>query len=130
MAFPIGFAWWPTRRIDVSAGHPRGRLCPNFGSNGSWLGVHIGHGPTLISTVLGSCVSACLWDAETAIGGMNHFLLPVGSQATETLDPKYGVYAMERLINGLMGAGADRRRLKAKVFGRTFGGSWRPRSTT
>lgn len=67
----------------------------------------------IVSTVLGSCVAVCLTDTERRIGGMNHFLLPDGGGATG----RYGVYAMELLINGLMKAGARRHMLEAKVFG-------------
>jgi len=67
----------------------------------------------IVSTVLGSCVAVCLTDTEGGIGGMNHFLLPDGGGATG----RYGVYAMELLINGLMKAGARRHMLEAKVFG-------------
>jgi len=68
-----------------------------------------------LSTVLGSCVSACIRDPQARIGGMNHFMLPDteggGSSA------RYGGYAMEILINELLKHGALRRNLEAKVFG-------------
>lgn len=72
-----------------------------------------------LTTLLGSCVAACLWDAEAGIGGMNHFLLPEapGGGAGDGTDRRYGVQAMELLINGLLAAGAERARLRAKVFG-------------
>jgi chemotaxis protein CheD len=74
----------------------------------------------VIVTVLGSCVSACLWDPALRIGGMNHFMLPGGAGAAGApgLDPaRLGVYAMELLINQLLKLGAERGRLVAKVFG-------------
>jgi chemotaxis protein CheD len=73
-----------------------------------------------ISTVLGSCVSTCLWDPITCIGGMNHFMLPGGPAAPDSpwaVSARFGVYAMEVLINDMLHLGADRRRLVAKVFG-------------
>jgi chemotaxis protein CheD len=70
----------------------------------------------VFSTVLGSCVSVCLYDAKAGIGGMNHFLLP-GNKDSADQSVKYGVNAMELLINGLLKDGADRVHLKAKVFG-------------
>ena len=81
-----------------------------------------GDGDEMIVTVLGSCVAACLWDAEKRIGGMNHFMLPGGARqgCAPTLDAepaRLGVYAMEVLINQMLKLGADRRRLTAKVFG-------------
>jgi chemotaxis protein CheD len=73
-----------------------------------------------ISTVLGSCVSTCLWDPLLRIGGMNHFMLPGEPVATASpwaVSARFGVYAMEVLINDMVHLGADRRRLSAKVFG-------------
>jgi chemotaxis protein CheD len=73
---------------------------------------------TMLSTVLGSCVAACIRDPDLKIGGMNHFMLPEGdSKSPESATMRYGSYAMEVLINELIKAGADRRRLEAKVFG-------------
>lgn len=75
---------------------------------------------TMIVTVLGSCVSVCLRDPIVKIGGMNHFLLPndVGSDKSLISDSaRYGVYAMEILINQLVKMGATRSRMEAKVFG-------------
>ncbi|NVK55991.1 MAG: chemoreceptor glutamine deamidase CheD [Alteromonadaceae bacterium] len=76
--------------------------------------------PTIIVTVLGSCVSVCLRDPITKIGGMNHFLLPTDELITDgTMDTsaRYGTFAMEVLINELLKMGAARQRLEAKVFG-------------
>lgn len=74
-----------------------------------------------ISTVLGSCVATCLWDPVLRIGGMNHFMLPGESGAALAspwaVSARFGVYAMELLINEMVHLGADRRRLVAKVFG-------------
>jgi chemotaxis protein CheD len=73
-----------------------------------------------VTTVLGSCVSTCLWDPVEGIGGMNHFMLP-GDTATPdspwAASARFGVYAMEVLINRMIRLGADRRRMIAKVFG-------------
>ncbi|MBA3593629.1 MAG: chemoreceptor glutamine deamidase CheD [Polaromonas sp.] len=73
-----------------------------------------------ISTVLGSCVATCLWDPVRRIGGMNHFMLP-GEAAAPTspwaLSARFGINAMELLINTMVHLGADRRRFVAKVFG-------------
>jgi len=65
-------------------------------------------------TILGSCVSACLYDPLRGVGGMNHFLLADGD-GQEAM--RYGVYAMEILINDLLKMGASRDRLQAKLFG-------------
>ena len=73
----------------------------------------------MIVTVLGSCVSACIRDRTSGIGGMNHFMLPDGGYAESPVSAsmRYGTYAMEVLINDLLKAGARRENLEAKVFG-------------
>ncbi|MFZ6686122.1 chemoreceptor glutamine deamidase CheD [Undibacterium sp. SXout11W] len=74
----------------------------------------------LIVTVLGSCVSACIRDRVSGVGGMNHFMLPdTGGDADNPVSAsmRYGTYAMEVLINELLKAGAKRENLEAKVFG-------------
>ena len=82
---------------------------------------HVDNSPDVVlTTLLGSCVAACLWDTEARVGGMNHFLLPGGEpEARDTVGAsmRYGVYAMELLVNGLLRKGAQRSRLQAKVFG-------------
>lgn len=78
-------------------------------------GVWASRDPSIVETVLGSCISVCLRDPVTGIGGMNHFILP--DSLGEDLSARYGVHAMELLINRCMQEGADRRRLEAKVFG-------------
>jgi chemotaxis protein CheD len=71
-----------------------------------------------VVTVLGSCVAACLRDPWANVGGMNHFLLPDGNDAgVAGTAGRYGVNAMEMLINELVKRGAQRNRLEAKVFG-------------
>lgn len=73
----------------------------------------------LIGTVLGSCVSACIRDRTTGLGGMNHFMLPDGGDSNSPVSAsmRYGTFAMEVLINDLLKAGARRECLEAKVFG-------------
>jgi chemotaxis protein CheD len=75
---------------------------------------------TLIVTVLGSCVSVCLRDSKTKIGGMNHFLLPSDESiniSSVSESARYGVFAMELLINQMLKLGATKDRLEAKIFG-------------
>ena len=74
----------------------------------------------LLVTVLGSCVCACIRDRVSGIGGMNHFMLPdAGQDQSNPLgeSARYGVYAMEILINQLLKMGARRSNFEAKVFG-------------
>lgn len=70
----------------------------------------------VLSTILGSCVAAFMRDPVAGIGGLNHFLLP-GGDASDRTAMKYGLNAMELLINGLVREGARRDRLEAKLFG-------------
>ena len=76
----------------------------------------------IISTLLGSCVSACLWDPVNRVVGMNHFLLAhkryrlkgdvLGSEAG-----RYGIHSMELLVNSMLSQGAKRNLIRAKAFG-------------
>jgi chemotaxis protein CheD len=74
----------------------------------------------ILSTLLGSCVAVVLFDPEAQCSGMNHFLLPARNGSDDLLDSRsgrYGMYAMELLINSLMKLGAHRKNFVAKVFG-------------
>lgn len=71
---------------------------------------------TILTTILGSCVSTCICDPVARVGGMNHFLLP-DSGPGNGQQFRYGLYAMELLINGLLKKGASKDRLEAKLFG-------------
>jgi len=77
----------------------------------------------LISTVLGSCISACIRDVKMGIGGMNHFMLPLGCEDEHagkihlTSATRYGNFAMEMLINEILKAGGQRKNLEVKLFG-------------
>lgn len=76
-----------------------------------------GLAPDVLSTVLGSCVAACIWDPVRMIGGMNHFLLPASHDTSNAKSLRYGAHAMEMLINDLQKQGAVRSALQAKLFG-------------
>lgn len=71
----------------------------------------------VLTTILGSCIAACLRDPVAGIGGMNHFLLPGSSDNPANVATRYGVHLMELLINELLKKGARRDRLEAKIFG-------------
>lgn len=72
--------------------------------------------PTMISTVLGSCVAVCLWDSRSIIGGMNHYLLPLWN-GDGLATPKYGNIAIRQLVEKVIARGGERRNLQAKIFG-------------
>ncbi len=75
----------------------------------------------LVSTVLGSCVSACIRDVSLGVGGMNHFMLPIEKGAknadTNSESARYGNHAMEMLINAILKAGGLKKNLEVKLFG-------------
>ena len=71
---------------------------------------------TVIVTLLGSCVSCCIWDEVAGVGGMNHMLLTVGGRRTGACSLA-GINAMELLINDILKLGGERPRLRAKAFG-------------
>lgn len=73
----------------------------------------------MITTILGSCVAACIRDPIVGVGGMNHFLLPSTDEMDNTHSDaaRYGLFAMESLINGILKAGGRKDRLEVKVFG-------------
>jgi chemotaxis protein CheD len=72
--------------------------------------------PALISTVLGSCVSVCLWDKETKIGGMNHYLLP-GTLEDSAGNPNRGITSIRLLYKSMLNRNVKPGNLEAKVFG-------------
>ncbi len=72
--------------------------------------------PTTVTTILGSCVSVCLWDAKRGVGAMNHYLLPNGYEDHErTL--RCGPAAIARLIEEIRALGCASGDLRAKLFG-------------
>lgn len=87
------------------------------------INIHIGqyHAstyPTVVQTLVGSCVAVCLFDPITRIGGMNHILLPGRADMKQFDAPaRYGINAMELLINRIMSLGGNRYSLVAKAFG-------------
>lgn len=84
--------------------------------------------PSAVKTILGSCISVCLWDCDRAIGGMNHFVMP--RTAVNAPNPgRFGTLAIPRLIDAMIEQGARATRLQAKVFGGASmvpGGETRP----
>jgi chemotaxis protein CheD len=99
---PLPSATTPSRRIDVLEGS---------------MAVADEEG-TVLTTVLGSCVACCLFDPYAALGGMNHFLLAEPSDVSLCRDvERYGVYAMEVLVNEMLKAGATRATMRAHLYG-------------
>lgn len=72
--------------------------------------------PYLIKTLLGTCVSVCLFDPINMVAGMNHYLLPEKNDAGSNV-PKYGTVAIKQLYEKMIGLGAEKQNLIAKIFG-------------
>ncbi len=98
-------------RVEPVADVPRGRQAMYLHPGA----VAVAAEPAAVTTILGSCVSVCLFDPVLRVGGANHFLLPDhGSAAPST---RFAGEALRELLARLLALGADRRRLQAKVFG-------------
>src|SRR5262245_48262864 len=72
--------------------------------------------PALLVTILGSCVSVCLWDRELKMAGMNHYLLP-GTPGDMAGHMNRGVSSVRLLIESMLNRKAELKNLEAKVFG-------------
>lgn len=99
--------WDPSRRLHVA------KLLPGE--------YYISMRGEMITTVLGSCISACIRDRKLGIGGMNHFMLPNSARLDDwggsSSSARYGSFAMEVLINEILKAGGRRENLEVKAFG-------------
>jgi len=78
--------------------------------------LHVSKEPTIIKTILGSCVSVCLFEPNLKFGGMNHYMLPYWN-GQGLASPKYGNIAIEKLIERMLEMGVNKSSLKAKIFG-------------
>lgn len=98
----------------ILSGTGQMKKCINIGIGG----VHASSTPVVIKTLLGSCVAVCLFDQVARVGGMNHIFLP-GKADTRNFNTscRFGINAMELLINRIMRLGGKRNRLAAKAFG-------------
>jgi chemotaxis protein CheD len=72
--------------------------------------------PMVITTILGSCAALCLWDWRKRVGGMNHYLLPEGSEDGPNR-LRYGTVANPALLKELLALGCDIKHIQAKLFG-------------
>ena len=89
--------------------------------NGGSIFIHVGQihvdvAPASISTVLGSCVSVCLYDRVLGIGGMNHYLLPFWN-GNGLQSPRFGNVAIPKLIEAMQERGSNLQHIEAKIFG-------------
>ena len=70
----------------------------------------------VVTTILGSCVSVCLWDPVKKIGGINHYMLPLWN-GEGLASPKYGSIAIPAMVDKILKLGSSKRNLQAKIFG-------------
>ena len=81
---------------------------------------YISNKDELIQTLLGSCIAVCLYDPVNKIAGMNHFMLPgkiTKSDIFKDMSARYGISAINQLLEGMIKKGSDIRKIKAKLFG-------------
>ncbi len=78
--------------------------------------IFVGAKPTEISTVLGSCISVCIFDKIEQVGGMNHYLVPLWNE-NGLQSPKYGNISIPKLIDNMLNIGCKKYNLEAKIFG-------------
>ncbi|TQV75342.1 chemoreceptor glutamine deamidase CheD [Aliikangiella marina] len=101
------------RYWDRKIGKPTAKLLPGE--------YYVTSHDEVITTVLGSCISACIRDPICGIGGMNHFMLPIQVDNALSTDfgraERYGNYAMEQLINDILRNGGRRENMEVKIFG-------------
>lgn len=76
---------------------------------------HCAPDPTILTTVLGSCVAVCLWDRDLGIGGMNHYVLPGDGESSGST--RFGDASIRALLIGMIRLGSRLENLAAKVFG-------------
>lgn len=99
---------WPVSDAPVKGERQRAYLLPGD--------LHVSTEPCQITTILGSCVSICVWDKERRAGGMNHFLLPASREGGQT-SSRFADVATGTLLEELRGAGCRHQDLIAKIFG-------------
>lgn len=73
--------------------------------------------PCLVTTILGSCVAVALFDPVKRISGLNHYLLPKPGSSSGAENFRYASFSTPAMFEAMMGAGAARERLQAKVYG-------------
>ena len=78
--------------------------------------IKVSRQPMEITTLLGSCISVCLWDSNLKYGGINHFMMPFWN-GTGLASPKYGNIAIDKLVRNMINLGSEKKDLIAKVFG-------------
>lgn len=86
-----------------------------LGIIGGEFAITYDHDDLPITTLLGSCVAVMLYDSALGIKGMNHFLLP--SSCAQGASCRFGLYAMETMLNEMYKLGCRKENLSAKIAG-------------
>lgn len=103
------------RYVDKALGQVTAKILPGE--------YYVTRNEEVITTVLGSCISVCIYEQKTGLGGMNHFMLPQSSGNMNDVEDlmsdsfRYGDVAMEIMINDLLRNGADKEQIVFKAFG-------------
>jgi chemotaxis protein CheD len=79
--------------------------------------IYCGAEQAVVSTILGSCVSVCLWDQGLKLGGINHYVLPITQSMSEPENTRYGDVAIDYLYRMMLNLGGRRQKLQAKIYG-------------
>ncbi len=89
--------------------------------------LYVSDRPTIVKTILGSCVAVCLYDAKVRVGGINHYVMP-RPMPNDVPGPRYGTSSIQELIERVRRKGASMARLRARVYGgaRPLGGERGP----
>ncbi len=86
-----------------------------LGIIGGEFAITYDHDDMPITTLLGSCVGVMLYDNVVRVKGMNHFLLPSSCAQGESC--RFGLYAMETMLNEMYKLGCKKENLTAKIAG-------------
>ncbi len=79
-------------------------------------GLYVSNDECVVRTVLGSCISVCLWDPVLQAGGINHYMLALWN-GEGLPSPRYGNIAIPKLIEKMLKLGCKRHNMQAKIFG-------------
>jgi chemotaxis protein CheD len=80
-------------------------------------GIFVCREPVIVTTVLGSCVSVCLFDEKNKIAGINHYMLPKVNQNRQGEVGRFGQTSIPALLAQMLRQGAQKSSMTAKIFG-------------
>ncbi len=107
---------WAEDEIGMSEAHPTAGLTartPVYLHPGQ---VFASSSPSVVTTILGSCVAICVFDSVLKVGGTNHYLLPYWA-GDGVSSPRFGNVAVKQLVEKLINLGSRKADLRAKLFG-------------